>query len=215
MPEDAETQTSIEQIEGLVRQAKNISDPIARSLSTQLIQSLMALHGAAFERMLEIVHSSGEVGQRAIEEMSRDELVRSLLLLYGLHPVDLRTRISEAVEKAAPNIRSQEGRIESYELSESGVVTLQIAANSHGCRSSAAHLQSLIEQAIYEAAPDVAGIVFEGSEDEATQVGFVPLADLQNATTFSAGGSDSQAESKANDEQHLAPAAPSPAWSST
>lgn len=215
MPEDAEMQTSIEQIEGLVRQAENISDPVARSLSTQLVQSLMTLHGAAFERMLEIVHSSGEAGQRAIEEMSRDELVRSLLLLYGLHPVDLRTRISEAVEKAGPQLRSQGGGIESYEVSESGVVTLRIAANSHACRSSAGHLQSAIEQAVYEAAPDVAGIVFEGSESEATQVGFVPLSDLKNATTFSIGESNSKAESKTNDEKHIGPATPSPAWSST
>lgn len=215
MPEGAETQTSIEQIEGLVRQAENISDPIARNLSTQLIQSLMTLHGAAFERMLEIVHSSGEAGQRAIEEMSRDELVRSLLLLYGLHPVDLRTRISEAIEKAGSNIRSQGGRIESYEVSEAGVVTLRFAANSHACRSSAGHLQSIVEQAVYEAAPDVAGIVFEGGENEATQVGFVPLADLQNATVFSVSESDSKADSKTNDEKHLRPAAPSPAWSST
>lgn len=215
MPEHAETQTSIEQIEGLVRQAENISDPIARNLSTQLIQSLMTLHGAAFERMLEIVHSSGEVGQQAIEEMSRDELVRSLLLLYGLHPVDLRARISEAIEKADPHVHSQGGRIESYEVSESGVVTLRLAANSHACRSSASHLQSVIEQAVYEAAPDVAGIVFEGG-NEATQVGFVPLADLQNATTFSVGEPDSKAnDSKADDEKQLGQVAPSPAWSST
>lgn len=213
MPEHAETQTSIEQIEGLVRQAENISDPIARNLSTQLIQSLMTLHGAAFERMLEIVHSSGEVGQQAIEEMSRDELVRSLLLLYGLHPVDLRARISEAIEKADPHVHSQGGRIESYEVSESGVVTLRLAANSHACRSSASHLQSVIEQAVYEAAPDVAGIVFEGGNNEA---GFVPLTDLQNAPTFAVGEPNSKAnDSKADDEKQLGQVAPSPAWSST
>ena len=35
-----------------------------------------------------------------IDRLGRDELVASLLVLYGLHPLDFETRVNQAVEKA-------------------------------------------------------------------------------------------------------------------
>ena len=43
-----------------------------------------------------------------------------------------------------------------------GVVYLSLQGNCDGCASSAATLKTTIEQAIYAAAPDVAGIEVEG-----------------------------------------------------
>ncbi len=105
MSDQKEIQRRIESIEGLVREIEKVSDPAVRSLSKQLVQSLMDLHGAGLERMLEIVHGSGEAGQSIVDELGRDDLVRSLLLLYGLHPLDLQTRIVEALEKTRPYLK--------------------------------------------------------------------------------------------------------------
>lgn len=173
-----EIRPQIEAIERLVRDIDQVSDPSIRNLSKQLVQSLMDLHGAGIERMLEMVHSKGDVGQQIIDEMGRDELVRSLLLLYGLHPLDLETRVVQAVEKARQLLRSHSANIELVRISDGCAVTLRIQGNGHSCRSSAANLQSMIEQAIYDAAPDVTALTIENATPAAAE-GFVPLASLQ------------------------------------
>jgi len=181
MPEQKDVQQRIESIEGLVREIEKVSDPTVRSLSRQLVQSLMDMHGAGIERMLEIVHNTGNTGRQVIDEMGRDDLVRSLLLLYGLHPVDLQTRILQALEKTRPYLRSHGGNVELVHVSDTGAVTLRLEGSCHSCPSSAVTLQSTVEQAIYEAAPDVTVIVVEGVVQEpATDATFVPLANLQS-----------------------------------
>jgi Fe-S cluster biogenesis protein NfuA/nitrite reductase/ring-hydroxylating ferredoxin subunit len=184
MSEQKEVQRRIESIEGLIREIENVPDPAVRSLAKQLVQSLMDLHGACFERMLEVVHRTGETGQRIIDELGRDEMVRSLLLLYGLHPLDLQARVVEALEKTRPYLRSHGGNVQLVRVSDSGAVTLRLEGSCHSCPSSAVTLQSTVEQAIYEAAPDVTAIVVEGVVQQAAQESspsatFVPLASLQ------------------------------------
>jgi Fe-S cluster biogenesis protein NfuA/nitrite reductase/ring-hydroxylating ferredoxin subunit len=182
MSEHKDVQRRIESIEGLVREIENVSDPAVQSLSKQLVQSLMDLHGMGLERMLEITHHSGASGQKIIDEMGRDQLVSSLLLLYGLHPSDLESRVVQALEKSRPYLRSHGGNVELVSVSESGAVMLKLQGSCHSCPSSAITLQSTVEQAIYDAAPDVTSIVVEGVLAEAATVsGFVPLANLAAA----------------------------------
>lgn len=180
MSEQKDVQRRIESIDGLIRGIENVPDPAVRSLVQQLMQSLMDLHGTGFERMLEIVHRTGEMGQHIIDELGRDELVRSLLLLYGLHPLDLQARVVEALEKTRPYLRSHGGNVQLVRMSDSGAVTLRLDGSCHSCPSSAVTLQSTVEQAIYEAAPDVTAIIVEGAAQESSpSTTFVPLASLQ------------------------------------
>ena len=178
MSEHKDVQRRIESIEGLVREIEKVSDPAVQSLSKQLVQSLMDLHGMGLERMLEITHHSGTSGQKIIDEMGRDELVSSLLLLYGLHPLDMESRVVQALEKSRPYLKSHGGNVELVSVSESGAVTLKLQGSCHSCPSSAVTLQSTVEQAIYDAAPDVTSIVVEGIVAAPVKGGFVPLANL-------------------------------------
>jgi Fe-S cluster biogenesis protein NfuA/nitrite reductase/ring-hydroxylating ferredoxin subunit len=180
MSEQKEVRKRIEAMEGLIREIENVPDPAVRTLSKQLVQSLMDLHGAGFERMLELVHRTGETGQRIIDDLGRDELVRSLLLLYGLHPLDLRARVVEALEKTRPYLRSHGGNVQLVRVTDAGSVTLRLEGSCHSCPSSAVTLQSTVEQAIYEAAPDVTAIIVEGAVQETSpSAAFVPLVQLE------------------------------------
>ena len=180
MSEQKEVQRRIESIEGLVREIEKVSDPAVRSLSKQLVQSLMDLHGSGIERMLDIVHRSGVGGQAIIDDLGRDELVGSLLLLYSLHPLELRDRVLQALEKTRPYLRSHGGNVELVHISDSGAVTLRLEGSCHSCPSSAVTLQSTVEQAIYNAAPDVTAIIVEGAaQQQSPSLGFVPIGDLQ------------------------------------
>ena len=85
----------------------------------------------------------------------------SLLLLHGLHPLDLEARVRQALEQVRPYLRTHGGDVELLGVDD-GVVRLRMQGSCHGCPSSAVTLKHTIEEAIYDAAPDVAAIEVEG-----------------------------------------------------
>jgi hypothetical protein len=103
-PETA-LQKQIQRIGAMVEQLESTTDPHLRALAKELLESLMALHGAGLERILELASRAGEAGNAIIRDCGRDELVSSLLLLYGLHPDDLQTRVD-----AGPPLRKSRPR---------------------------------------------------------------------------------------------------------
>lgn len=200
MSDKKDVQRRIEAIESLIREIESVSDPAFRSLSSQLMQSVMELHGSGLERLLEVVHASANAGQQLIDELGRDDVVRSLLLLYGLHPLDLQTRVLEALEKTRPYLRSHGGTVELVSVSDSGAVTLRLEGGCHSCSSSAVTLQSTVEQAIYEAAPDATAIIVEGAiQEQAAALAFIPLSNLEgNGNGHSNGDGNGNGNRKPN-----------------
>lgn len=154
-------QKRMARIEELVGTIESLSDPNARANARELVQSLMELHGNGIERMLEIVAEARATGVDLIDELSRDDLVASLLLLYGLHPLDLDTRVMQALDKVRPYLQSHGGNVDLLGVDE-GRVRLKLEGSCHGCASSALTLKLAIEEAIYDAAPDVVALEVEG-----------------------------------------------------
>jgi Fe-S cluster biogenesis protein NfuA/nitrite reductase/ring-hydroxylating ferredoxin subunit len=175
-----EVQSQLQSIEALVNRIENVADPALKATAKELVQSLMELHGAGIERILEIVHQDPASGSSIIEALVRDDHVRSLLLIYGLHPDSLETRVMQALEKTRPYLKSHGGNVNLVSVDDSGTVTLRLEGNCHGCPSSSATLKLAVEEAIYEAAPDVSAILVQGEIQEvpATTLGFVPLSQL-------------------------------------
>jgi Fe-S cluster biogenesis protein NfuA len=179
MPKQKEVESQIESIDKMVRALEDAKDPVLRANAKDLVQALMAFHGACLERMLEVVGQSGEAGKSIVDTFARDGVVKSVLLLYGLHPVDIKTRVLEALEKMRPSMRLHAGTVSFVGIDEAGMVTLRMEGKSEGCGSSASALKQAVEQAIYEAAPDISGIIMEGFVEKASTIaGFVPLASL-------------------------------------
>jgi Fe-S cluster biogenesis protein NfuA len=175
MPKQKEVEKQIESIDKMVRALEEAKDPVLRANAKELVEALMALHGACLERMLEVVGQSGESGKSIIDSFARDGVVKSVLLLYGLHPVDVKTRVVEALEKTR---RSHSGTVSFIGIDEAGMVTLRMEGKSEGCGSTASALKQAVEQAVYEAAPDISGITMEGYVEKTSTSGFVPLASL-------------------------------------
>jgi Fe-S cluster biogenesis protein NfuA/nitrite reductase/ring-hydroxylating ferredoxin subunit len=94
--------------------------------------------------------------------------VSSLLLLHGLHPLDLETRVAQALEQVRPYMRSHGGGVDLLEITGEGVIRLRLEGTCHGCPSSRVTLKFAVEKAIYAAAPDAAGLEVEGSADGAS-----------------------------------------------
>ena len=95
---DKDFQKRVQKIGSLVQDLESIADPASRSAAKELVQSLMDLHGTGLERILEMVFESGESGPRIIDELGQDPLVSSLLILYGLHPDELQTRVERKLQ---------------------------------------------------------------------------------------------------------------------
>lgn len=160
-----EFQQQLQKIEEMVRAIEATADPVARENALSLMQTLMEIHGAGIERMMEIVFDSGEKGGEIIDQFGGDSLVGSLLLLYGLHPLDLETRVHQALDKVRPYLRSHGGDVEIIHISD-GAVRLRLQGSCNGCASSAVTMKLAIEEAIYELAPDVTSLEVEGVVDQ-------------------------------------------------
>ena len=156
-----ESQQLIQRIEELVRKIEAMPDPDARATGVELLQSLMELNATGIDRMMELAAETGAAGEALIDGFAQDEIVRGLLLLYGLHPVSLETRVAEALVKVRPYLESHGGNVEVLGIEE-GVVRLRLQGSCKSCPSSSMTLKLAIEEAIYEAAPDVTAIEAEG-----------------------------------------------------
>lgn len=179
-PEEKDFQTKVQRIGELVGQLENISDPEARACAKALVQLLLDLHAVGLERTLEIVAAGGEAGQHAIDDLGRDPLVSSLLVLYGLHPLDFEDRVGRAIEKLAPRVLKSGGALELLDV-KANVVRVHVQLNGHSCGSTGKTLKAMVEDAIYEAAPDMSALVIDGLDGDAGSNGFVPLGKLSGA----------------------------------
>jgi hypothetical protein len=150
----------VRRIEDLVRRLEEIPDPESRNTAHALMEAILELHGAGLERMMEIVFDTGDSGKAAIRHFAGDGLVASLLVLHGLHPDDMETRVQQALGK-------MHGNAELMGVFE-GIVRVRVTGNGRGLKES-------VEAAVREAVPDAAEIVIEES---APSGGFVPLSSL-------------------------------------
>jgi Fe-S cluster biogenesis protein NfuA len=186
MAQDTAFQKRIQRIGEMVERLESTTDPNARALARELLESLMVLHGSAIERILEIASEAGETGETIIRKCGSDELVSSLLLLYGLHPDDLHSRVTRALEKSRSYLASHSASAELLSIGEDGTVALRLHVKSNGCGSSAASVKSTLEAALQDAAPDAASIVVEETGAALTGSGFVSLAQLENGQGMAA-----------------------------
>ena len=181
MTQDTALQKKMQRIGEMVERLESAGDPSVRAMARELVESLMALHGAGLERILELASEAGETGETIIRKCGRDEVVSGLLLLYGLHPEDLHSRVTCALEKTRPFLQSHSATAELLSVDDDGRVSVRVHLKPGSCGSTAATVKSTLEAAIQDAAPDASAIVVEDPAAALAQTGFVPLAQLQGS----------------------------------
>src|SRR5262245_60897159 len=68
----------------------------------ELMRVVVDLYGGGLAPIVTMVDAAGPAGDRIAEQMPDDELVSSLLLVHGLHPEDLATRVRKALTRVRP-----------------------------------------------------------------------------------------------------------------
>lgn len=166
---DRAFQQRIRRIEALIHDLDRTVDPKARDNAKELMQAVLDLHGVGLQRSLEIIADAGDLGRTLIHSLGNDALVGSVLLLHNLHPMDLETRVRQALDLVRPSLRLHGGSVELLGI-EAGTVRLRLEGSCDGCPSAAATMKSTIEEAIFEKAPDVAAIEVEGIAEPVGEV---------------------------------------------
>ena len=167
----------LQKLGGLVRDLDAISDPASRAVAKELVQLLMDLHGVGLERMLELVFESGDAGARIIDDLGADPLVSSLLILYGIHPHDMQTRLERKLAQIDSKLHKMGAEVKLPPLTGNDV-RLRITLAGHGCGSTTQSIRSLLEDAMYEAAPDLSSLTIDGLEEPIAS-GFVGIEQLR------------------------------------
>ena len=120
------------------------------------MRQVTELYGAGLGRVLEIV---GLAAPELLARLGEDELVASLLVVHGLHPVTVEARVEAALASVRPLLAHHDGDVELLAIDpDAGAVMLRLLGSCDGCPSSSVTLQLAVEQAIFEAAPEIARI---------------------------------------------------------
>ena len=151
----------IERVQELTEQLEEVQDFQARAVADELVSSVMALYGEGLERIFAQLGDDDATVPQVRDRLVGDGVVASLMLIHGLYPVSLETRIGEALDSVRPYMESHGGDVELVELVD-GVAKLRLVGHCKGCPASEATLELAIKKALEEAAPDLEGLEVQG-----------------------------------------------------
>jgi hypothetical protein len=177
---EKEFQEKMRQLGTLVGELDQMPGAGSKVAARELVQLLMEVHGAGLERMIELLSEPGvepgRPGSAIIQRFGQDPIVRSLLLLYGLHPDTLETRVLQALDALKGRLRKFDSEVKLVSIHE-GAVQLRLQTSDHARGSTIKDLRAMVEGGIYDFVPDLASLTILASEDEPSS-GFVPLQSL-------------------------------------
>ncbi|MCP2275871.1 Fe-S cluster biogenesis protein NfuA, 4Fe-4S-binding domain [Nocardia amikacinitolerans] len=147
-----------ERIETLL-ESSSVGGAAARERAEELVREVADLYGAGLERIV------GMLDDTTLERLAGDDLIASLLLVHGLHPHDVVTRVRTALDSVRPYLGSHGGDVELIEI-EDGIVRLELAGSCRTCPSSSVTLELAVEDAVRAAAPEIEAIEVVAAEPE-------------------------------------------------
>ncbi|MEP6912037.1 MAG: Rieske 2Fe-2S domain-containing protein [bacterium] len=153
----------IGQLNVLVEQLEHYPDPEVRDKALDLVQIILRLYGESLRRMIATLESEPNRDQ-ILARMANDEVIRSILLIHGLMPVNLYDRVAAKVSDLRPYLVSQGCDVELLGIDEARA-RMRLIRSGKGAPPLAV-LKAEIEKALMEAAPDLAGVEVEGLSEK-------------------------------------------------
>jgi Fe-S cluster biogenesis protein NfuA/nitrite reductase/ring-hydroxylating ferredoxin subunit len=150
-----------ERLQKLLAQVEALPYPGAKELIQDCMESVLGFYGAALKRILQVVSEDGSEGRKVFRNLIRDDVVKGILLIHDLHPLNLEARLLEALDKVRPYLKSHGGNVELISL-ENNVARLRLQGTCQSCASSSVTLELAIRHAIEQACPDLVHFEVEG-----------------------------------------------------
>jgi Fe-S cluster biogenesis protein NfuA len=153
--------TSVGERLELLLEELRLLEPTARQRAEECIRLVTELYGAGLNNIMELLVDNGDVA--VLDRIVSNGLVHNLLVLHGLHPFEIGSRIDVALDKVRPYLASHGGDVEVLVIDEEvGAITIRLLGSCDGCPSSAVTLKTAVEEAIHQAAPEIAHIIVDG-----------------------------------------------------
>jgi hypothetical protein len=142
-------------IQQLLDDVRELSPGPAWERVEELVKRLLAMQGEGFARLLSHARAAGANGELD-GRIVKDELLASLLLLHGLHPLPARDRVLAALEELRPRLAGRGARAELIAISD-GIARLRLSAVVDGAREA-------VRRAVEDAAPELSAVEVETPE---------------------------------------------------
>src|SRR3954454_6848801 len=153
--ERAPEEELVGRVQELTAQVEALPDRDARACAEELAAAVVQLYGEGLGRIFAALDDSVR------QELAEDGVVASLMLIHGLYPVDVETRVQQALDSVRPYMDSHGGNVELLGV-EDGIARLRLQGSCSGCAASQSTMELAIERALEETAPDLLGLDVEG-----------------------------------------------------
>lgn len=165
-------------IEELLGGLAENADAESLGAAEEVVRLLVEMYGEGLERIVDLLGQS-EAGSLVLHELTGDDLLTSLLIVHGLHPVPLMDRISQALDSVRPYLGSHAGGVEVIGVDDEGVLQLRLQGSCDGCSSSSETVRVAIENAVLAAAPEIVAVEAEGMVEKAKKSQTSELLQIQ------------------------------------
>lgn len=165
--DDAQLVQAAARIERLLDEIQGMVAPHAWPRIEELVRGIVSLYGGGLERVFRILDENEIPDARVRERLCGDELVKSLMLLHGLHPLGTVERVQRALDEVRPYLGSHAGDVELVGVDGQGVVRLRLLGTCRGCPSSGATVEHAISRVMEDHAPEFARIEVEHGDPAA------------------------------------------------
>lgn len=141
-----------ERIAELLEELRATASPALWQRIEELVERLLASYGSGLSRVLQHSSETGSISPELVARLTRDELVSSLLLLHGLHPLPIRDRVILSLKAARTQLADAVSSIDLVELSgdELHVQVVKRPETSWANTEIEAALRGLIERRVPE-----------------------------------------------------------------
>jgi hypothetical protein len=142
-------------VERLLEEVEAVAGPTAWPRVEALVAALVDLYGDGLGRLLSCARTAAGDTAALDDLLAHDELVASLLLLHGLHPLPLEERIGRALRR----VRAELPTAAELTLAgvEDGIVKLRVV-EADGAASARPPPTTIVAREIEREAPEIAGV---------------------------------------------------------
>jgi hypothetical protein len=174
---ESDLRARLREIETVLAEIEAGPESAARARTRKLVGAVLELHAAGLARILELAAERDGAGLALVERLADDPLVAGVLLLHGLHPRDLETRVRAVLQRLEPTL-AMHGAVATLVSAADDVVRVRVEPDPAKPRAALAPLIAAMESALLEATPDAAGIEIDAPSDPTPGV-VVPISDLR------------------------------------
>lgn len=156
---EAETPAPVERLSELLEAIEQYPDTEIRDRVREIVFAVVDLHHAALHRTFELIGGHAD-GAELMKDLCADEHVSAILMIHGLMPQDLETRINQGLAAARQNLKAYGADAELISLTD-GVAHLRLSGSAASANVSTVTLKREIEQALATFTPDLLDVQYE------------------------------------------------------